>query len=231
MQIEIFELKVLFVTSEIAPWVKTGGLGDVAAALPESLRMIGLDVRVLVPAYPALKAAFPDAPLIATIPPAGGQLPGATLHLAHTPQGMPLYLLECNAYFDRPGNPYLGPDGDDWPDNALRFGLLSRVAALLAEKASPLDWRPDILHCNDWQTALAPAYLYYLPQQAENTKTAATVMTIHNLAFQGLFRRELLPVLDLPDRAWAMDGVEYHGDLSFLKAGLQFADAITTVSP
>ena len=225
-------MKVLFVTSEMAPWVKTGGLGDVAAALPESLRAVGLDVRVLVPAYPALKAAFPSARLIATLPPAGGQLPSAALRAAHTPQGLPLYLLECDACFNRPGNPYLRPDGDDWPDNALRFGLLARIAALLAGGASPLDWQPDILHCNDWQTALAPAYLHYLPQQAgNNAKVAATVMTIHNLAFQGLFGHELLPALELPERAWAMDGVEYYGYLSFLKAGLQFADAITTVSP
>lgn len=224
-------MKVLFVVSEMAPWVKTGGLGDVAAALPEALRSAGIDVRVLVPDYPMMQAAFPGAPRRATLPPAGGLLPGATLRAAHTPQGMPLYLLTCDACFERPGNPYLGLDGSDWPDNALRFGLLARVAALLAGGASPLDWRPDILHCNDWQTALAPAYLHYLPQQTGSTKTAATVITIHNLAFQGLFGRELLSALDLPERAWAMDGVEYYGQLSFLKAGLQFADAITTVSP
>lgn len=222
-------MNVLFVASEIAPWVKTGGLGDVAAALPEALRRAGLDVRVLVPAYPALKAAFPDAPLLATLPATEGQLSGATLRAAHTAQGMPLYLLECDARFDRPGNPYLGPDAHAWPDNALRFGLLSRVAALLAGTTSPLAWRPDILHCNDWQTALAPAYLHYLPRGTG--KTAASVMTIHNLAFQGLFSHALLRPLGLPERAWAIDGIEYHGHLSFLKAGLQFADAITTVSP
>lgn len=222
-------MKVLFVVSEIAPWVKTGGLGDVAAALPEALRAAGVDVRVLVPAYPALKAAFPAAPLLAELPAPGNPPHSALLRAAHTAQGMPLYLLECDAWFDRPGNPYLGPDGSDWPDNALRFGLLARVAALLAGAAGPLDWRPDILHCNDWQTALAPAYLHYLPRGTGHA--AASVMTIHNLAFQGLFGRALLSALELPGRAWAMDGVEYHGYLSFLKAGLQFADAITTVSP
>lgn len=222
------EIKVLFVVSEIAPWVKTGGLGDVAAALPPAMHAAGIDVRILLPAYPALKAAFPDAVPLTSFSALGHT---ATLHAATIAQGMPLYLLECDACFGRLGNPYLGPDGDGWPDNALRFGLLSRVAALLAGGASPLDWRPDILHCNDWQTALAPAYLHYLPQQAGTVKRAATVMTIHNLAFQGLFGRELLSALDLPDHAWAMDGVEYYGQLSFLKAGLQFADAITTVSP
>lgn len=220
-------MNVLFVASEIAPWVKTGGLGDVAAALPEALRVAGVDVRVLVPAYPALKAAFPAAPLLATLP-SGNAFHGATLRAAHTAQGMPLYLLECDAWFDRSGNPYLGPGGRDWPDNALRFGLLARIAALLAGTASPLAWRPDVLHCNDWQTALAPAYLHYLPHGGAR---AATVLTIHNLAFQGLFSRDLLPALNLPEHAWAIDGVEYHGHLSFLKAGLQFADTITTVSP
>jgi len=220
-------LNVLFVASEIAPWVKTGGLGDVAAALPEALRVAGADVRVLVPAYPALKAAFPAAPLLATLP-SGNAFHGAALRAVHTAQGMPLYLLECDACFDRSGNPYLGPGGRDWPDNALRFGLLARIAALLAGTASPLAWRPDVLHCNDWQTALAPAYLHYLPHGGAR---AATVVTIHNLAFQGLFSRDLLPALNLPEHAWAIDGVEYHGHLSFLKAGLQFADAITTVSP
>ena len=217
-------MKVLFAVAEIAPWVKTGGLGDVAAALPAALHAAGLDVRMLAPAYPALNAAFPDATPLASFSALGRNV---SLRNATSPQGLPLYLLECGDWFARPGNPYLGPDGLDWPDNALRFGLLSRVAALLAGSDSPLDWRADILHCNDWQTALAPAYLHYLPPAT----AAASVITVHNLAFQGLFGRDLLPALALPGYAWAMDGVEYHGYLSFLKAGLQYADAITTVSP
>jgi starch synthase len=217
-------LKILFAVSEIAPWVKTGGLGDVAAALPAALHAAGLDVRMLAPAYPALNAAFPDAAPLTSFSALGHTV---NLRNATTPQGLPLYLLECDDWFARPGNPYLGPDGLDWPDNALRFGLFSRVAALLAGSDSPLDWRPDILHCNDWQTALAPAYLHYLPPAT----AAASVITVHNLAFQGLFGRDLLPALALPEASWVMDGVEYHGYLSFLKAGLQYADAITTVSP
>jgi starch synthase len=221
-------MKVLVPVAEIAPWVKTGGLGDVAAALPAAMRAAGLDVRILVPAYPALQTAFRDASPLAAFSALGHNV---ILRFATTSQGVPLYLLECGDWFGRSGNPYLAPNGVDWPDNALRFGLLARVAALLAGSDSPLAWRPDILHCNDWQTALAPAYLHYLPQQAASTQMAATVITIHNLAFQGLFGRELLSALDLPGHAWAMDGVEYYGQLSFLKAGLQFADAITTVSP
>lgn len=219
-------MKALFAVSEMTPWVKTGGLGDVAAALPAAMRAAGLDVRILLPAYPALKAALPDATPLASFSALDRSV---ILYMATTAQGLPLYLLECGDWFERPGNPYLAPNGIDWPDNALRFGLLSRVAALLAGSDSPLDWRPDILHCNDWQTALEPAYLHYLPHKT--TKAAASVMTIHNLAFQGLFGRDLLPALELPDDAWTMDGVEYHGYLSFLKAGLQYADAITTVSP
>ncbi len=220
-------MKLLFATSELAPWVKTGGLGDVSAALPVALRAAGIDARILLPAYPALKAAFPDAPLVASIPPPGPQLYGAALRAARTPEGVPLYLLECDAWFDRPGNPYLGPEGRDWLDNGKRFGLLSRVAALLAGETSPLDWRPDVLHCNDWQTGLAPAFLHYLP----HGRQAPSVMTIHNLAFQGIHGRDLLPELGLPESAWSIDGIEYYGYLSFLKGGIQHADAITTVSP
>jgi len=219
-------VKVLFATSELAPWVKTGGLGDVAGALPAALRALGIDVRVLVPAYPALLTAFPDAEEIAQPRGLGGLLPMPTLKQALAPDGTPLLLLAYPHYFDRPGNPYLGPEGRDWLDNHLRFGLLSRVAAWLGSEASTLDWQPDIVHCHDWQTGLAPAYLNYLPG-----RQAKSLFTLHNLAFQGLFDHASLFELGLPDDAWHIDGVEYYGYLSFLKAGLQHADAITTVSP
>ncbi len=219
-------MKILFATSEIAPWVKTGGLGDVAAALPPALRAAGLDVRVLVPAYPALRLAFPRAREIARPHWLGGHLPTPSLLEAEAADGTQLLLLDYAPYFDRAGNPYLGSDGRDWPDNALRFGLLSRVAAWLGSEASTLAWRPDVVHCNDWQTGLAPAYLRYRPGGS-----AKTLVTIHNLAFQGLFGQALLPELGLSADAWHLEGVEYHGYLSFLKAGLQFADAIATVSP
>ncbi len=220
---------VLFVTSEIAPWVKTGGLGDVAAALPAALRALDLDVRVLAPAYPALLAEFPQAPVIAELRGLGGNLPPAVLRSACTTAGVPLLLLDCSALYARPGNPYLNGEGRDWHDNALRFGLLSRVAALLGSAASPLDWRPGVLHCNDWQSALAPAYLHYGAIPAAGR--AATLVTVHNLAFQGLFGRHVLEELGLPRTAWAIDGVEFHGHVSFLKGGLQLADWISTVSP
>ncbi len=221
-------LRVLFATPEIAPWQKTGGLGEVAAALPRALHGLGLDVRLLVPAYPALRAAFRDARPVATLAAPGGLLPASRLLETITPDGLlPLWLLDCPSLFDRPGGPYRDPERHDWPDNHLRFGLLSRVAALLAADGTPLRWRPDVLQCNDWQAGLAPAYLHY----RHGGRGAATVMAIHNLAFQGQFDAATVADLDLPPEAYAIDGVECYGHLSFLKAGLQFADFITTVSP
>ena len=219
-------MKVLFATAEIAPWVKTGGLGDVAAALPPALLRAGCDVRVLAPRYPALAAAFAQTTHLAHLPSPGGALPAADLLAARAADALPLLLLDCPELYDRPGNPYLGPDGADWFDNHLRFGLLSRVAARLAGQASPLDWRPEILHCHDWQAGLAPYYLRRYEKAG-----AASVMTIHNLAFQGVFPPQRLDELALGADDWHIDGVEYHDDISFLKAGIGHADAITTVSP
>lgn len=223
-------MKLLFAASELAPWVKTGGLGDVAAGLPAALAQAGADVRLLVPAYPALREAFVAngrAVPLARLAPPGGALPGAQLWSAMLQPGLGLLLLDAPELYDRPGNPYLDATGQDHADNALRFGLLSHSAALLAAPGSPLGWQPDVLHCNDWQTALAPACLHYLHGGAG----AATLLTVHNLAFHGLFGYEALAALGLPAHAFAFDGVEFHGRLSFLKAGLQFADRITTVSP
>jgi starch synthase len=221
-------MKVLFATSEIAPWVKTGGLGDVAGALPQSLRQSGVDVRVLVPYYPGLRLAFPpdQAPEVVELDSFGAEFADSALRIAKAPDGTPLMLLDCPLYFDRPGNPYLDPEGADWPDNHLRFGLLSRVAAWLGSEANRLPWRPTVIHCNDWQTGLAPAYLNLLPGAR-----ATSLITVHNLAFQGLFGAPALADLGLPAHAWSMHGVEFYGHLSFLKAGLQYANAITTVSP
>lgn len=219
-------LKILFVTPELAPWVKTGGLGDIAASLPPALCRLGLDLHVLTPCYPALREAFPDAPVIAYLQKLGGLYPDVTIRSAAAPDGTPLLLIDCPEYYARPGNPYLDPQRNDWPDNHLRFGLLSRIAAWFGSGECALDWHCDVIHCNDWQTGLTPTYLHYL-----TSARAKTVMTIHNLAFQGLFPRTALQELDLPQNSWSMDGVEFYGHLSFLKAGLQHADAITTVSP
>ena len=217
-------LAILFVASEMAPWVKTGGLGDVAAALPQALRRDGHDVRVLLPHYPALAAAFPRARAVAELPALAPALPPARLLAAESAAGLPLLLLDCPDIYGAGGDPYLDTYGQDRHDNPVRFGLLSRVAALLGQSRSPLDWRVDVVHLNDWQSALAAAYLHY-------EGGAASVVTVHNIAFPGCFGREHLAGLGLPQSAWRFDGVEYHGQLSFLKSGLQFASAISTVSP
>ena len=216
-------VSILFATSEMAPWVKTGGLGDVAAALPVALRQAGHDIRVLLPAYPALSAAFPEASIVASLPSLAPGLPSCRL-LSAEGKGLPLLLLDCPELYARPGNPYLDANGDDWADNGLRFGLLSRVAARLGQGDSPLGWTADVVHANDWQTALAPAFLHY-------QGGAASVLTVHNIAFQGCFGRDMLDALGLPAHAWRFDGVEYHDQLSFLKAGLQLCSQISTVSP
>ena len=223
--VQASQLRILFATSECAPLVKTGGLGDVSAAFPAATRALGVDARILLPGYRPVLAQLPDCREVARFA-ASADFPRARLLQGQTPSGVPLFALDCPELYDRPGGPYQDEAGSDWTDNALRFGLLSRVAALLGSADSPLGWQPDVVHCNDWQTGLAPAYLRY----AAGAR-AATLQTIHNLAYQGIFEPELVAALGLPPDCFSPDGIEYYGKLSFLKAGLQFADAITTVSP
>ncbi|HEY9447048.1 MAG TPA: glycogen synthase GlgA, partial [Burkholderiales bacterium] len=219
-------LRVLYATSELAPWVKSGGLGDVSAALPSALRAAGADVRVLVPGYARLIEALPDARVMCELADLGGAFEPARLLYAERGLAVPLYLIDCPHYYHRPGSAYQDAQGRDWDDNYLRFGLLSRVAALLAAAGSPLEWQPDVLQCNDWPAALAPAYLHY----GRASGAAATLMTVHNLAFQGNYDAHVLAALALPPEAYTPEGVEFYGRVSFLKAGLYFADRINTVS-
>lgn len=218
-------MRVLFATSEAAPLVKTGGLADVSGALPAALRKLGVDTRLLLPAYRAIRSALPEARARGIVPAVAG-LPAAQLLEARTENGVPVYLLDCPPLYDRDGGPYQDTTGADWFDNAQRFGLLSRAAAVLGCTSSPLKWRPHVVHCNDWQTGLAPAYLHSAPDAV-----AASLITIHNLAFQGIFSASLLPLLGLPPATFSIDGLEFYGNLSFLKAALSYANAITTVSP
>ena len=217
--------RVLFVSPECAPLAKTGGLGDVSAALPAALRGLGIDVRVLLPGYPAVLAAASDARratrIFAFDPPVEARLLETEL-----PGGVPLIVLDCPVLFDRGGGPYQDESGEDWEDNSLRFGLLSKAAAILGGNASPLEWRPDVVHCNDWPAGLAPAYLHF-----SAPPRAASVMTVHNLAFQGNFDATWVGKLDLPPASLAVEGLEFHGAMSFLKSGLFYAQALTTVSP
>ena len=206
--------------------MKTGGLADVSGALPAALHTQGLDIKLLLPGYREVWDKCRHTDTFAILPNPFGpgdirivesKLPGTTL---------PLLIVAYDAFFNRDGGPYQTPSGSDWPDNALRFGLLSYVAAWLGSNANTGAWQPDLVHCNDWQTGLAPAYLRFWPGQK-----AASIMTIHNLAYQGVFDADLVHTLKLPPESYKMQGLEYYGQLSFLKAGLFYCDRITTVSP
>lgn len=219
-------MKVLFAVSEIYPVVKTGGLGDVAGALPVALGALGLDVRVMLPAYPALLDAAEGLgePVSLGDPLGVGE---TRLILARLPQtGVAVWLVHCPALYDRKGGPYLGPDGRDWPDSHLRFALLARAAAMVCDVGSMLKWRPDVLHAHDWHAGLAPAYVNF-----RGGRRPGTVLTIHNLAFQGNFPPAVLGEVGLPPECFTIDGVEFHHQLSFLKAGVRYSDRVTTVSP
>lgn len=218
------ELKVLYVTSEIAPLIKTGGLADVSGALPVALRKIDVDVRVLVPGYPQVISQLGPHEVVANFPHLPGY-PSCRLIFSIMKSGVPLLVLDCPVLYQRDGGPYSDPNGHDWQDNPLRFGLLSRVAAVLGCGESPLSWRPDLVHGNDWQTGLTGVYLSVAPAPVPN------VMTIHNLAFQGNFRPKKVELLHLPAASFNVNGIELYGNMSFLKAGLYYAHHITTVSP
>ncbi|MGB0721179.1 MAG: glycogen synthase GlgA [Gammaproteobacteria bacterium] len=217
--------RVLFVASEVHPLIKTGGLADVAGSLPAALRGLGLDVRILLPGYPvALERAAGGTTLADFTPPPDH----ARVTLVEAPlpgNDVPTYLIDSPAHFDRPGSPYTQADGTDWPDNAERFALLARVAVDMAMGRSGLDWKPDLVHCHDWQTGLVPALL------SLEQKPPPTVFTIHNLAYQGVFPRADFDALGLPESLWHLGALEFWDQMSFMKGGLSFADRLTTVSP
>ena len=214
-------LKVLSVASEIFPLIKTGGLADVTGALPLALAAEGVDMRTLVPGYPAVLGALEEAHELSTFP----GLFGSARLIAGKARGLNLFVLDAPYLYDRPGNPYSAPDGTDWPDNAYRYGALGKVAAEIGLGLLP-GFQPDVVHMHDWQAGLTAAYMHYSGKAAPGT-----VMTVHNMAFQGQFPAELVMPLGLPPASFAWDGVEHYGAIGFLKAGLQLADRITTVSP
>ena len=227
-------MKILYVCTELYPLLKTGGLADVSAALPAALQAAGCHVRLLLPAFAAIAAGVradgPALPLpdtggpdvLRTLQPAPIIVPGHVIA-----SGQPVYLLDAPALYQREGGPYQDGAGQDWSDNAARFALLGWAAAALAHGADPR-WQPDLVHAHDWHAALAPVYMKLM---AKGQAAKPSVFTIHNLAYQGLFPAGSCAELGLPGSLFTLDGLEYHGLLSFMKAGLQFADAITTVSP
>lgn len=223
-------MKILFATPECAPYVKTGGLGDVSAALPAALAALGHDVHILLPAYRGMKVSGEIGDGV-ELPPYG-PWPAAQLVPVKLANGVTLLLLACPALYQRPGGPYVDASGHDYHDNVMRFGMMSRVAALLGTVHSPLrGWVADVVHANDWPCGLAPLYLAQHRLVSPQDKTAGSVLTIHNLAFQGVFPMDTADLLGVPPQWRGMDGVEFWGQLSMLKAGIQFAAAITTVSP
>jgi starch synthase len=213
-------MDVLSVASEVFPLVKTGGLADVVGALPSVLRPKGVAMRVLVPGYPAVMAALKEGKAVHAYADLFG---GPARLVAATVHGMDLVAIDAPHLYARPGNPYLGADGKDWPDNATRFAALAIVAADMG-RGAVTGYRPDVLHLHDWQAALAAV-------DVRHRGGPRTVMTVHNIAFQGQFPAATFQTLGLPASAFSMDGVEYYGNVSFLKGGLACADAITTVSP
>ena len=219
-------MRVLHAAAEIYPLLKTGGLADVAGALPAVLKEQGADVRLILPGMPAIIGGLRDLEPVATLGPAFGAAQ-LTLRLGRMPDGdLSAYVLDAPWLFDRPGNPYLGPHGLEWPDNPYRFAAFGWAAAHLAFGELDPAWCADILHCHDWHTGLAPAYL-----RANPASRVRTVFTIHNLAFQGHFPLQVFRELALPAALLNADGLEFHGQGNFMKSGLVFSDVLTTVSP
>lgn len=212
--------RALFVTSEMADFVKAGGLGDVAAALPRALRR-SCDVRVLIPGYHSVLVQAGAMETVGRIPAHAG-LPPCTLALTETADGLPIYVVVCPQLFERHGSPYVSDHGTDWDDNAVRFALLSHAASEIARGGAGLDWQPQLLHLNDWPCALAAAYLRW------SDAPASSLLTIHNLAYQGLFPLPMAAALGVP--AAALPELEFHGQLSFLQAGIVHAHEVSTVS-
>ena len=219
-------MRILHVASEIFPLVKTGGLADVVGSLPPALVKRGLDVRVLLPGLPGVLDGMLNLKPVIQIGPVFGAAV-VTLSIGQLPDSrLPAYVIEAPFLYRREGNPYVGPDGHDWNDNHRRFGLLGWVAAHLASGELDREWVPDVVHAHDWHAGLAPVYIGQNP----GLKTP-TVFTIHNLAFRGLFPMECHHDLGLPMRKLTPHGLEFHGKISFMKAGLVYSKRITTVSP
>ena len=220
-------MRVLFATSEVFPLIKTGGLADVSGSLPSALQNLGVDIRILIPGYPSVLsklknlqaiASFENLPVINNAALMMGTIEGTQLKVM---------AIKSASLYEREGGPYSDANGLEWLDNPLRFGILSKVAAILSGPNSPIsDWQPDITHCNDWQTGLTPAYM----KLVENTQTKS-IISLHNMAFQGCYAPSWLSTLALPHSNFSIEGFEYHGQLSFLKAAIFYADAVTTVSP
>ncbi|MFK5913848.1 MAG: glycogen synthase GlgA [Woeseiaceae bacterium] len=215
--------KILYISSEAFPLIKTGGLADVAGSLPSALLKQSQDMRLLLPAYPEVLNNITKQKIRAT-----GSYYNLPLNIIETKlpgSNVIVWLVNCPALFDRPGGPYTNQHGQVWDDNALRFAVFCHAAVDIALNKFNLNWQPDVVHCNDWQSGLVPALL------SLHKKRPATIFTIHNLAYQGIFDQQIFYDLHLPGQLWHMEGLEFHNQLSFIKGGLAYADKINTVSP
>lgn len=216
-------LRILFVSSEVYPLAKTGGLADVSAALPAALGAQGLDVRLMLPGYPHALEAVENRKIVARFD--TGASAGRIVEGVMPDSGLPVYLYDAPSLYARPGSLYHDAAGREWHDNHIRFGWLCRAAAAVALNQASVGWKPDIVHANDWHTGLLPALLH------GHADAPRSVFTVHNLAFQGNFPLSAAADIDLPCELRASEGIEFYGQLSFLKAGLHFSDQLTTVSP
>lgn len=221
-------MRLLQVSAELFPLLKTGGLADVAGALPAALAAAGAEPRLLVPGFPAIRDALVQECAVAPVALPWSEGRAALLRGRLPGLAMPVYVLDAPGLFDRPGNPYAGAAGVAYADNHRRFALLGLAAARLAEGVDGA-WRPEIVHAHDWHAGLACAHV--AASRARRRTDARCVFTIHNLAYQGLFPADTFCELGLPPTHYAVEGLEFYGQVSFMKAGLHFADAITTVSP
>ncbi|QEP44437.1 glycogen synthase GlgA [Ectothiorhodospiraceae bacterium BW-2] len=220
-------MNILFAASEAYPLIKTGGLADVLYGLPLALQQLGHDVRLVLPAYREVLHQCDQLKIVGwmDLDSPDGRLSVRIFEAKTERFNLPLFLVDIPALFDRPGNPYLNPMGENWPDNGKRFAIFSRAVAELALNHAHLSWCADIVHAHDWQTGLIPAYLSQRPY------SPPSVFTIHNLSYAGIFSRLEYDTLQLPWEWWHPDGVEFYGNFSMLKAGIVFANRVTTVSP
>ncbi len=214
--------KILFVTSEAHPLIKTGGLADVSGSLPKALAELSQDVRLILPYYQSLKL-YEETRYLCSLRVDNRDVNILETRLPDTQ--LCVWLVDYPEFYNYPGNPYLDENGNPWTNIHERFALFCRIAVEVAMNRVHQDWKPDIVHCNDWQSGLVPALLSLEEDRPK------TVFTIHNMAYQGLFHGSQITTLNLPGQLWHPDGLEFHGMLSFIKGGLVYSDRITTVSP
>ncbi|KXV32300.1 glycogen synthase [Gluconobacter thailandicus] len=216
------ELQLLSVAAEMYPFVKTGGLGDVVGSLPPALEKHAVCTRTLLPGYPSVLRALSGKTQTARI----DNVLGHTVTVWHgRADSNTVYALDVPELYDRPGNPYLDSSGQPWSDNGIRYAVLCRVAALIATGLLP-EWQPDAVLTHDWHAGLVAPYLHYMEKP-----TPPVAHVIHNLAFQGLYPRDMLHLFGLPDASFTPAQIEYHGQISFMKGALQLSDRLISVSP